>query len=548
MSNFAAEIKKTNTDMSNTIGFTNFRRFTNFPEIELGDITILVGGNNAGKSTLVKAMLLMRDFLKSRIEGVEDTNNIFKTFTHPHFSFDTEHVNVGDFYRAFCRQSPQKESTISFTMKIEQFRFVVNISGERKPGVIPQVSLIAVSDVNRDVAFTFDFAKGQMTARFGYDYKALNDITDKPKTMDRFRALDELKKRLAMSTDLGEISELKLKIELLQKEIESQRQILDITFEEYDTVTIDMSFFMGDNAGKLIVPELIKGFAYYPEIGAFGDKRSKEYKEREANKSFLEGKKTAIKNIAEEIERVINSQSIEYIYAHSVYQDSVYAKCANSSDYTKRTIHEFYTSRISKGDEEFTLIEDWLKELKIGTSLKVIPYKGDNYSLVIFDKENPEVASDKRKGYPGGIDLADKGMGSIQLVILLLRLATLIRKYKGQQLTVLLEEPEQNLHPAVQSQLADLIFIINKDYGVRFILETHSEYLVRHTQVLAARLFKDGLYGIPFKVFYITGENDHPYDDMGFQKNGKFEKAFGSGFFNVADDAAMELFDLDEEE
>ena len=548
MSNFAAEIKKTNTDMSNTIGFTNFRRFTNFPEIELGDITILVGGNNAGKSTLVKAMLLMRDFLKSRIEGVEDTNNIFKTFTHPHFSFDTEHVNVGDFYRAFCRQSPQKESTISFTMKIEQFRFVVNISGERKPGVIPQVSLIAVSDVNRDVAFTFDFAKGQMTARFGYDYKALNDITDKPKTMDRFRALDELKKRLAMSTDLGEISELKLKIELLQKEIESQRQILDITFEEYDTVTIDMSFFMGDNAGKLIVPELIKGFAYYPEIGAFGDKRSKEYKEREANKSFLEGKKTAIKNIAEEIERVINSQSIEYIYAHSVYQDSVYAKCANSSDYTKRTIHEFYTSRISKGDEEFTLIEDWLKELKIGTSLKVIPYKGDNYSLVIFDKENPEVASDKRKGYPGGIDLADKGMGSIQLVILLLRLATLIRKYKGQQLTVLLEEPEQNLHPAVQSQLADLIFIINKDYGVRFIIETHSEYLVRHTQVLAARLFKDGLYGIPFKVFYITGENNHPYDDMGFQKNGKFEKAFGSGFFNVADDAAMELFDLDEEE
>ena len=61
--------------MNNTIGFSNFRRFTNFPEIELGDITILVGGNNAGKSTLVKAMLLMRDFLKSRIEGVDNSKN-----------------------------------------------------------------------------------------------------------------------------------------------------------------------------------------------------------------------------------------------------------------------------------------------------------------------------------------------------------------------------------------------------------------------------------------------------------------------------------------
>jgi len=534
--------------MSNTIGFTNFRRFTNFPEIDLGEITILVGGNNAGKSTLVKAMLLMRDFLKSRIERVEDTNNIFKTFTRPHFSFDTEHVNVGDFYRAFCRQSPQKEDTISFTMKIEQFRFVVKISGERKPGVIPQVSLIAVSDEDRDVTFTFDFAKGQMTARFGYDYKALNDHFDEQKIKGRFTTLDELKMQLSKSTDLREISDLKLEIDMLEKEIESRRQMLGITLEEFDTVTIDMSFFMGDNAGKYVITELIKGFVHYSETGTIGDKRSKDYKEQEANKSILKGKSSIILAISEEIEKVISSQTIEYIYAHSVFQDSVYAKCANSSDYTKRTIHEFYTSRISQGDEEFTLIEDWLKEFKIGTSLKVIPYKGDNYSLVIFDKENPEVASEKRKGYPGGIDLADKGMGSIQLVILLLRLATLIRKYKGQQLTILLEEPEQNLHPAVQSQLADLISIINKDYRVRFIIETHSEYLVRHTQVLAARLFKEGLYDIPFKVYYITGNNDKPYDDMGFQRNGKFEKAFGPGFFNVADDAAMELFDLDDED
>ena len=548
MSNFAVENKKTNIDMSNTIGFQNFRRFQNFPEIELGDITILVGGNNAGKSTLVKAMLLMRDFLKSRIERVEDTNNLFKTFTRPHFNFDTEHVNVGDFYRAFCRQSPQKENTISFTMRIKQFRFVVKISGERKPGVIPQVSLIAITDEYRDVSFTFDFDKSQMTARFGYDNKALNDNIDERELNDRFRVLDDLKKRLSKSTNLGEVSELKLQIEILEKEIESQRQALGITLEECDSVTIDMSFFMGDNAGQLVIPELIKGFAHYSETGTLGDKRSKEYKEQEAKKNILKGKASIIISISEEIEKVISGQTIEYIYAHSVFQDSVYAKCANSSDYTKRTIHEFYTSRISEGDDEFSLIEDWLKEFKIGTSLKVIPYKGDNYSLVVFDKENPEIKGEKRKGYPGGVDLADKGMGSIQLVILLLRLATLIRKYKGQQLTVLLEEPEQNLHPAVQSQLADLINIINKDYGVRFVIETHSEYLVRHTQVLAARLFKEGLYDIPFKVYYITGNNDKPYDDMGFQRNGKFEKAFGPGFFNVADDAAMELFDLDDED
>ena len=141
-----------------SIGFKNFRKFQDFPAIDLGNITILVGGNNAGKSTLVKAMLLMRDFLKSRIERVEDTKNIFKTLTRPQFNFDTEHVNVGDFFRAFCRQSPRKEDTISFTMKIDKFRFSVNIRGERKPGVVPEVTMIAVSDEDRDVTFTFDFS------------------------------------------------------------------------------------------------------------------------------------------------------------------------------------------------------------------------------------------------------------------------------------------------------------------------------------------------------------------------------------------------------
>jgi len=42
-----------------SISFKNFRRFAYFPELKFGDITILVGGNNAGKSTLQKALLLV---------------------------------------------------------------------------------------------------------------------------------------------------------------------------------------------------------------------------------------------------------------------------------------------------------------------------------------------------------------------------------------------------------------------------------------------------------------------------------------------------------
>lgn len=522
----------------NTIGFNNFRRFTDFPEIPLGDITILVGGNNAGKSTLVKAMLLMRDFLKSRIESVDKTNNIFKTFYRPQFSFDAEHTNVGDFYRAFCRQSSRKEDSISFTMKIDKFRFIVKISGERKPGIIPEVTMIAVSDENRHVNFTFDFAKNQMTARFDYNDEAQNRdmVEEYPLALQ----IEHLKSELSRSKDIDEISNLKLRLEQLEKEAYARTS--DTRVAEYDSVTVDMSYFIGDNAGKLIIPELIRGFAQYAEVGILGDRRSMIYKEQEANKSFLRGKASVIYSISEELEMVLNKQMIEYIYAHSVYQDSIYAKCANSSDYTKRTIHEFYTARISPGDKEFSFIEEWLREFGIGISFKVIPYKGDNYSFVIFDKDNPEITSISRKNYPGGIDLSDKGMGSIQLVILLLRLATLIRKYKGQMLTILLEEPEQNLHPALQSKLTELLYRVNNDFGVKFVVETHSEYLIRKSQVIVAEANKSlDFVKIPFKVYYLPSDGSTPYE-MEYRTDGKFSNEFGTGFFDTASNLAFELF------
>lgn len=47
-----------------SISFKNFRRFADFPEFKFGDITILVGGNNAGKSTLQKALLLVFDNIR----------------------------------------------------------------------------------------------------------------------------------------------------------------------------------------------------------------------------------------------------------------------------------------------------------------------------------------------------------------------------------------------------------------------------------------------------------------------------------------------------
>ena len=78
----------------NKIGFQNFRRFANFPELEYGGITLLVGKNNSGKSTMVKALLLINDFLKSKdISTFSFGNNVL------------EDANIVTFDRAKCRFS-----------------------------------------------------------------------------------------------------------------------------------------------------------------------------------------------------------------------------------------------------------------------------------------------------------------------------------------------------------------------------------------------------------------------------------------------------------
>jgi len=125
-----------------------------------------------------------------------------------------------------------------------------------------------------------------------------------------------------------------------------------------------------------------------------------------------------------------------------------------------------------------------------------------------------------------------------------LRLATLARKYKGLNLTVLLEEPEQNLHPALQSKLADLLHYVNKNYNVRFIVETHSEYLIRKSQVIVAEEnFADNkeLHEKNcFKVYYLPNNGIEPYE-MEYRTDGCFKNDFGEGFYDEAENLAFKV-------
>ena len=224
---------------------------------------------------------------------------------------------------------------------------------------------------------------------------------------------------------------------------------------------------------------------------------------------------------------------VEYFYAHAVMQTIIYS-AKDTNDYLVKTIHEFANARIAKGSKADKFIKKWMSTLGIGCDYDLSSVGGEAHLVKIEGNDGTLV------------NLSDKGMGSIQLMVLLFRIATFMGRRGNGQATIIIEEPEQNLHPSLQSKLADLFYELNSKYHFNFIIETHSEYLVRRSQVIVAKENKKASkdkkkkeWTNPFKVYYFPADG-HPYD-MEYASDGYFEKSFGKGFFNVSTELSLDL-------
>ena len=70
----------------------------------------------------------------------------------------------------------------------------------------------------------------------------------------------------------------------------------------------------------------------------------------------------------------------------------------------------------------------------------------------------------------------------------------------------------------------------NYGTGVTFLIETHSEYLVRKSQAIVSDFSTEQMNNNPFVVYYFR-ENGELYD-MEYTESGRFLRNFDTGFFD----------------
>lgn len=499
------------------IGFKNFRRFKELNPLELSGITFFVGGNNAGKSTVVKAMMLMLDNLKhvSHRQG--------KLFDVPSFRLDAHHIHelhIGTFGRSLHRPFPE-DMMFSIEVQIENQKIRYTVTGDVDSSQpIADIVKIEVENLQDKTKYLFDFLSHQ--TKVCYNTSVLNRFVssadENSNEEESLRTLlsdleaqrDTLVDQINGSSDPlqvaranNELSALEEKIKALAKS--SKQQIEDVEVEFPLSTFIESSL---DGYLNMLMAGLS---TYFSSTTMKGKARSKWPKK---DRAFI----NMIDSEAEQLSETVFAYFIVYIPAHAATQKTVFS-VEDKNDYMAGILREFMQCRIKQGGREDLFIMNWMKELKIGLGYEIVPFSGEAYTVNVINMSGETVP------------LADLGMGSIQMMMLLLKLATIINTKAGNNTMVIVEEPEQNIHPKLQSKLAELFEHVHREYGFRFLVETHSEYMIRKTQAMIATeavSFENN----PFRVYYFP-ENGTPYD-MVYQLSGMFENKFDEGFFDEA--------------
>lgn len=529
------------TNKNPIFSIKNFRSFgEDGANFELAPITVLTGCNSAGKSSLVKALMLLSEIPHTK-DNIETSLKLYK-----------KEFGLGSLKNVLNKNSQNK--ILDFSYKAWSNHLQEEVIVQR----------------------TF----------FGYKNDELNDArldnlivhkTDGQIIFNQNDSITSWRNELEWSKILEkEYSNFRLVSEylsLLKRILFINKDEFIVQYEECTRkiATIkDALTQNGINPKKYKIRQLLDWKSWI-------NTRTKEmeewlkYAEDERQKEAIIKDHFPEEDIAKEfLSRTINEVVSPWFLDNAIYIDSASAiikRIYSIEDTSKMSIglRNLY-SHLQFQHEHDWLADDpssfwagsflnrWIKKFEIGDKIAL---HGDNEGgLKVYLRKNEEERL-----------LADEGYGITQLVSLLLSIDNSISSNPNEEFeelweefeqgdfkkgkviqfpfkprVICVEEPEVHLHPKYQSLLAEMFVEAYQKYNIHFIIETHSEYLIRKLQVMVADK-ENALTSNDVSLNYVEKNEEGVSHNRQIKilEDGRLSEPFGSGFYDEADTLAMEL-------
>ena len=197
------------------------------------------------------------------------------------------------------------------------------------------------------------------------------------------------------------------------------------------------------------------------------------------------------------------------------------------------------------------LIDDYSKNKTLIGSISEWLYKALGYRLVVTNVADGyfQLLLEDKNGIKSNI--TDVGYGISQILPIITQTLVSVpseeffEKKDNSSLSEMsiIEQPELHLHPAAQAELADLFAAcICGNKNRKMLIETHSEHFIRKLQVLIADKNCE-ITADDVAIYYVDkNEKGEAFiNKLNILPNGQFEKEWPSGFFDKALELSMEL-------
>ena len=525
------------------IGVKNFRIFKEYTEFDIRPITILTGPNSSGKSSFTKLLLLLKSNLN-------------------YLDFSTGEHHLKDFKTSLTFKSEKNTlevSLIDYESEILDLEYGLSPDGSN-------ADLLKVT--NRKDGFEFEFKNS------GHDTVISFDVDE---LIAASYAIINKKIRSSKSNSRL-LTHIKENIDILKNE--SLLDAIDRIFQEGVLIKAKNPKFQKtcNDSIRSILSEsltLILNSTAEHVLGKPVTYTSMEELNNLASMTlysldFSEILYTDLENlISKKLDKTVSLESTSLYHlifklilvdekdeftGRSTYQATCFKQLIRTvfnpkyfSDLYHISPHRGSHERIyNDNDQKENIYKEYLKANSPNLEFikKSFEILGFDYNWELERLENRATKINLRDEF-NEFSLSDIGFGFSQILPVIFKIAIMGEfKMDFNPKYLIIEEPESNLHPNLQSKLAEIfVLAINTLSNLNLIIETHSEYLIRRLQYLTAK--KEIETGKSVIYYFNADKNasliEPKVKEIEILENGNLSDSFGEGFY---DESTKLKFDL----